>query len=293
MAASVLFDAPGPVTRARHRVYTIVSLVAVLGAIAFAVYKLEREGQFEYALWEPFLTPDYIRAILVDGVLNTLTMAVFAVTFAVVLGFVLGVGKLSEHAFVRWPSWMVVEFFRAMPVLLLMIFVFNAFFINTDRFLWIDKNGGGYIAVIVALTLYNGAVLAEVFRAGVNAVPKGQAEAAYAIGMRKSQVMNIVLLPQAVKVMLPAIVSQMVVALKDTSLGYAVVAPGLTYVGKQVYGEFHNYVPTLFVLAALYIALNLILTAIAHLLQRRLVGEKKVLEVAMVGEGDPTAKAPR
>ena len=83
--------------------------------------------------------------------------------------------------------------------------------------------------------LYNGAVLAEVFRAGILAVPRGQAEAAYAIGMRKSQVMNIVLLPQAVKIMLPAIISQMVVALKDTSLGYVVAAPGLTYVGKQIY----------------------------------------------------------
>lgn len=290
MAASVLFDAPGPATRARHRLYTILSVVGILAVVAFAVWKLQREGQFEYDLWEPFLTPDYLRALLVDGVLNTLTMAVFAVVLAILLGFVLGVGKLSEHAWVRWPAWLVVEFFRAMPVLLLMIFVFYAYFINTDRFLWIDKNGGGYIAVIVALTLYNGAVLAEVFRAGVNAVPKGQSEAAYAIGMRKTQVMNVILLPQAVKVMLPAIVSQMVVALKDTSLGYAVVAPGLTYVGKQIYGEFHNYVPTMFVLAALYIVLNLILTAIAHALQRRLVGEKKPLEVPIVGPamGGPT-----
>jgi glutamate transport system permease protein len=289
MAGSVLFDAPGPVTRARHRLYTVLSLVVVAVLIAYATYKLQQEGQFEYELWEPFFTPDYLEAIFVDGVLNTVTMAVFAVSLAIVFGFVLGAGKLSDHAFVRWPSWAVVEFFRAMPVLLLMIFVFYAYFINTDRFLWIDKNGGGYIAVIVALTLYNGAVLAEVFRAGVNAVPKGQAEAAYAIGMRKTQVMNVVLLPQAVKVMLPAIVSQMVVALKDTSLGYAVVAPGLTYVGKQVYGEFHNYVPTMFVLAALYIGLNLVLTAIAHLLQRRLVGEKKVLEVPMVGAATPPA----
>ena len=82
-----------------------------------------------------------------------------------------------------------------------------------------------------ALTLYNGAVLAEVFRAGINAVPKGQSEAAYAIGMRKSQVMNIILLPQAVKIMIPAIISQCVVALKDTSLGYLIAAPGLTRVG--------------------------------------------------------------
>ena len=106
-----------------------------------------------------------------------------------------------------------------------------------------DGIGAAYWCVVVALTVYNGSVLAEVFRAGINAVPAGQAEAAYAIGMRKSQVMNIILLPQAVKIMLPAIISQCVVALKDTSLGFYIAAPGLTAVGKPIYTEFHNQVP--------------------------------------------------
>ena len=119
---------------------------------------------------------------------------------------------------------------------------------------------GAYWSVVFALTVYNGAVLAEVFRAGVLAVPAGQAEAAYAMGMRKSQVMMIIQLPQAVKIMIPAIISQCVVALKDTSLGYAVTSPGLTAVGKQIYIEFANHVPTVIVIAAIYITLNLILT---------------------------------
>ena len=117
-------------------------------------------------------------------------------------------------------------------------------------------------------------MLAEVFRAGINAVPKGQAEAAYALGMRKSQVMNIVLLPQAVKIMLPAIISQCVVALKDTSLGFAIGAPGLTCVGKQIYGEFQNQVQTAIVVTAIYVVVNLILTALATWVQRKYVGEK-------------------
>jgi len=138
--------------------------------------------------------------------------------------------------------------------------------------------------VVIALTLYNGSVLAEVFRAGINAVPQGQAEAAYAIGMRKSQVMTTVLLPQGVKIMLPSIISQMVVALKDTSLGYYITAPGLTAVGKPLYLEFRNQVPTAIVIATVYIAVNLLLTLLATRLQRRLVGEKPVLEVPMVGD---------
>jgi len=132
--------------------------------------------------------------------------------------------------------------------------------------------------------LYNGAVLAEIFRAGVLAVPSGQREAAYAIGMRKTQVMWIVLLPQAIKIMIPAIISQCVVALKDTSLGYYITAPGLTYAAKLIYGEFNNELPTILVISALYIIANLLLTWIATLVQKRIVGEKKQLTVSAVGD---------
>jgi len=278
-AHAVLFDAPGPKTIARHRVYTIVAAVALVGVLAFVVWRLYVRDQLEYDKWEPFLTPRYLRALLVDGVLITLQMAFSAVLGAVVFGLVFGPGKLSDHAVIRWVSWAVVEFFRAVPVLMLMIFIFFSY--GIDR-----GTSGAYWSVVIALTLYNGAVLAEVFRAGVLAVPTGQSEAAYAIGMRKSQVMNIVLLPQAVKIMLPAIISQCVVALKDTSLGYAVAAPGLTAVGRLIYQGFGNQVPTVIVLAALYVAINLVLTAIATWVQKRFVGEKKPLEVSMVGNLD-------
>ena len=144
----------------------------------------------------------------------------------------------------------------------------------------------------MALTLYNGSVLAEVFRAGVNAVPSGQAEAAYAIGLRKNQVMRLVLLPQAVKIMLPSIISQMVVALKDTSLGYYILAPGLTAVAKPIYLEFGNQVPTAIVITAIYVAINLVLTLLATIAQKRLIGEKKELFVPMVGEAQSGRSAP-
>jgi glutamate transport system permease protein len=143
--------------------------------------------------------------------------------------------------------------------------------------------------VVCALTVYNGAVLAEVFRAGILAVPHGQSEAAYALGMRKSQVMNLILLPQAVKIMIPAIISQCVVALKDTSLGYIIVAPGLTRVGRSIYLEFFNHVPTIIVLAVFYISVNLVLTGIATWVQRKFVGERKPLQVSMVGGGGASA----
>jgi glutamate transport system permease protein len=278
MAGSVLFDAPGPATIARHRIYTVVAALSLVGVLAYVVWRLYEDGQLEYELWEPFVTPAYIEALLVDGLLVTLQMAFIAVLLAVIFGVVFGVGKLSDHAWIRWPCWAVVEFFRAVPVLLLMILVWFSY--------GIARESASYWAVVIALMLYNGAVLAEVFRAGLLAVPRGQAEAAYAVGMRKTQVMNVILLPQAVKIMLPAIISQMVVALKDTSLGYAVAAPGLTAIGDQIYGQFQNQVPTAMVLAVIYISVNLVLTAIATWVQKKFVGEKKPLEVSMVGHLD-------
>ena len=286
MSTGVLFDAPGPATIARHRIYTIVSLVAVVAALAYVVWKLYDAGQFEYDKWEPFLTPRYLEAILVDGLIVTLQMAFTAIIGAVVFGLVFGIGKLSDHAFLRWPCWAVVEFFRAVPVIMLIIFCFYGVFSGMD-----ELSSRTYWAVVLALTLYNGAVLAEVFRAGINAVPRGQAEAAYAIGMRKSQVMGLILLPQAVKIMIPAIISQMVVALKDTALGYVVAGVGLTRVAKQIYPQFQNHVQTIIVIGAMYVIVNLLLTWLAMWLQRRLVGEKKVLEVSMVGEQPGSAGA--
>lgn len=285
MSAGVLFDSPGPATIARHRTYSIGAGVAMLAAVAFVLWRLYATGQFEYDKWEPFITPRYIEAILIDGLLVTLQMAFSAVIGAVVFGVVFGIGKLSDHAWLRWPCWLVVEFFRAVPVIMLMIFCFYAIFSGMD-----PLSRRTYWSVVLALTLYNGAVLAEVFRAGINAVPKGQAEAAYAIGMRKTQVMTVVLLPQAVKIMIPAIISQMVVALKDTSLGYAVAGLGLTRIAKPIYQQFGNHVPTIIVITAMYVVVNLLLTALAMWLQRKFVGEKDVLQVSMVGEQTAEAK---
>jgi len=290
MSSGVLFDAPGPRTIARHRIYTVISALSIAAFVAWVIWRFYENDQFTAEKWEVFTTPEYVRVLLVDGLLKTLQMAGTALVGAVVLGFVLGVGKLSEHRWIRWPAWLVVEFFRAVPVLLLMIFLWYTFGIKNP--------GSDYWAVVVALTLYNGSVLAEILRAGVLAVPQGQSEAAYAIGMRKTQVMNIVLMPQAVKIMLPAIISQCVVALKDTALGFAVTSPGLTYVVKQIYLEFQNRVPAIIVVASMYILVNLILTWLATLAQKKFVGEKEPLQINATGTGPiigggPVAGGPR
>lgn len=265
--STVLFEAPGPRTARRYRLYTVVAWSVLAALFGLLSWEMLRKGELAYELWEPFVTPRFILALLLDGLLVTLQMAFFSIIFALVFGVVFGIGKLSEHGVVRWASWVVVEFFRAIPVLLLMVFIFFSYGIG-DGF-------GAFWSVVAALTLYNGSVLAEVLRAGINAVPTGQSEAAYALGMRKSQVMTQVLLPQAVKIMLPSIISQCVVALKDTSLGFYIAVPGLTAVAKAIWGEFGNQFQTVIVLAGMYIVVNALLGALGNWLQRRYVGKRR------------------
>lgn len=266
--STVLFDAPGPRARARHRAYTAASALIIIGLLYLAFRQLNNRGQFAYALWEPFITPRIVNALLI-GLGQTILAAIIAIAFSVIVGVILGAGKLSEHRALRWPSWLVVEFFRAVPLLMLII--------ATWYFLGAKIGPPAFWSLVIGLVLYNGAVLAEVFRAGINALPKGQSEAAYALGMRKSQVMVIVLIPQAVKIMLPAIINQAVTALKDTSLGYTITAPGLVYAGKQVFGEFHNNLQTAIVLALIFVTINLLLSRAATLAERRFAGGKKLV----------------
>jgi len=128
---------------------------------------------------------------------------------------------------------------------------------------------GRYGALVAALALYNGAVLAEVFRAGILAVPRGQSEAAAALGLSRAQTMRLILVPQAVRTMLPAIVAQCVVALKDTALGFIIAYPELLRTGQLIYNGFFNIIPTAIVVAAMYVTMNLLLSRLAIWLERR------------------------
>ncbi|PJJ56196.1 glutamate transport system permease protein [Mumia flava] len=279
--STVLYDAPGPRARRLYRTIGIISSLVLIAIAALVIYQLYKADQFTEEVWEPFVTPR-IMELLWQGLLDTIRAAVLAIIGAVLFGIVFGIGKLSEHAWIRWPCWLVVEFFRAVPLVMLIFFVWSLYSLQPDR---------SYISLVISLVLYNGAVLAEVFRAGINALPNGQSEAAYAVGMRKNQVMTAVLLPQAVKIMLPSIISQCVVALKDTSLGYLILAPGLTTAGRLIWGTFGNYLATALVLLMLYLVLNLLLERLAVWAERRFSQGRKlhVDAVGALGDEERTA----
>ncbi|MFD4655519.1 amino acid ABC transporter permease [Kitasatospora sp. NPDC058444] len=257
--ASALYDIPGPKALARHRLYGGIALLLIAALIGWVIYMLFHTDQFTYEKWMAF---EYrgVQELLLRGLGNTLKAFGWTVLFALPFGALFAAGRLSDHRVVRWFATLVVEFFRAMPVLVMIFFVFVAL---KAQPLW---------ALVAGLVLYNGSVLAEVFRAGVLAVPKGQREAAYALGMRKTQVMSYVLVPQANRAMLPAIISQLVVALKDTSLGFLITYEEFLHAGKLIATNLDYdlpFIPVVMVIAPVYIGMCLLLSWLARFVERR------------------------
>ncbi|MGH3623891.1 MAG: amino acid ABC transporter permease, partial [Sciscionella sp.] len=202
---AVLYDAPGPKAKARNVVYTVVFLAAVVAALWFVLTKLAAKHQLDAGKWSPFLLGSTWTTYLLPGLGFTLLVAMISIVIALPLGAVFGLGRMSKHRTASIPAGVVVEVCRAIPVLIFMIFANELYAYYSD----VDRDLRPMFAAVTGLVLYNGAVLAEIVRAGVNSLPAGQHEAAYAIGLRKTQAMTQILLPQAVKAMLPAIVSQL------------------------------------------------------------------------------------
>ncbi|MGB8502178.1 amino acid ABC transporter permease [Mycobacterium sp.] len=264
--STLLYDAPGPRAMVRNRIVSAVTVVALVAAAWVVVARLHAKDQLTAEKWRPFTTADLWQTYILPGVQGTLTAAAISIVLAGALGVVLGVGRLSTSRLVSWVSGTVVEFFRAVPVLIMMIF---AYFLYALYDVFPSKQLA-LAGVVTGLTLYNGAVIAEIVRAGVNALPRGQSEAASALGLRPGQTMRLVLLPQAITAMLPALVSQLVVVLKDTAIGYQITFLEMVRQGTLIGAQYSNYVPALAVIAVLMIAVNVTLSWLAVRLEARL-----------------------
>jgi glutamate transport system permease protein len=291
MSGSVLFDAPGARARARNRLFNVVTAL-VIALVIWVVYsKLNSTGQLTAAKWEPFLTSNLWTTYVLPGVQGTLTAAAVSIVLALVLGFVLGVGRMSTHTAISWVCAVIVEFFRAVPVLIMMIFAYSLY-AQYDVF---PAKHLALAGVITGLTLYNGAVIAEIVRAGVNALPRGQSEAASALGLQWGQTMRAILLPQAVTSMLPVLISQLVVVLKDSAIGYIITFLEMVRQAVQLGASYGNLLPALIVIAALMISVNFALSFLATRLERRMRRSRRgpaPLETkAVEQEGAPGAAA--
>ncbi|MFE5680501.1 amino acid ABC transporter permease [Streptomyces erythrochromogenes] len=272
--SSVLYDTPGPRAKVRNWIYSGIFVVLFGLVMWWALSLMGEKGQLDADKWTPFVTDSQVwTTYLIPGLMETLKAGALAMVIALPLGALLGIGRLSDHAGVRAAVGAWVEFFRAIPVLMLMLFSSALY---APQLMDVPSDTRPFWAVVTGLVLYNSAVIAEIVRAGVLSLPKGQAEAAKAIGLRKGQTMTHVLLPQAVTAMLPALVSQLVVILKDTALGGALLGfAELLSMNRQIAANYSNTIATMFVIALIYIVVNFALTTLASRLEKRLRGSKK------------------
>ncbi|WP_431836898.1 amino acid ABC transporter permease [Cellulomonas sp. Y8] len=264
--STVLYDEPGPVARRRERIGSVVGGLLVVALLVLAFRYADGRGLFGADRWDVLYDPPKNQSaeavwtsMVVRGLGATLRAAVVAAPLALVLGLLLAMWRTTRIAWLRAPATVVIELFRGLPVLLMMLFGLLGF--GWDAF----------AAVVFGLTVYNMAIIAEILRAGLASLPKGQTEAAYAIGLSRWQTLLLVQLPQAVRTMLPSLIAQLVVLLKDSSLGFIVGYPELLramQTNAQYFGQ--KYYVALFVVGAgIYLVVNISLTRLAVWLQRR------------------------
>lgn len=253
----ILFRDPGPKAQA---VITGVSAIVAAVLVAGIVYRFHSAGQFAPRLWELFSwTTTW--AFLASGLLGTLASAATAAVIALVLGLVLLAGRLSKLRLVRLPSVAVIEFLRGVPTLLL---IYVCFLVLPS----IGVKLSTYWMLTLPVGLSTAAVVAEVYRAGVLAVPRGQTDAARSLGLTEARVFFYVVFPQALRYIVPALVAQLVIVVKDTTFGYVVTYGELMQNAKVLIANYHALVPVYLVVAVLYCLVNYAISRVSRRLGR-------------------------
>ncbi|SHN46326.1 amino acid ABC transporter permease [Cryptosporangium aurantiacum] len=253
----------GPRHRRRLRYIDATVWTLVAGGLVLGAVQLARAGELAAAKWEP-LTDPAIQKFLWGGLVGTVTAGATAIALAIPVGLVLAAGRLSPRRPIAAVAGAVTEVCRALPIL------FVVYFLLMVAPLW-GLRVPPFWQIVVAIALHGAGALAEIFRAGMLALPKGQAEAAASLGLSRVQALRAVILPQVFRALLPAVISQSVAMLKETSLGYVVSYPELLRRGQLLADHLGDgYLQAYAVVAAVFITLNVALSALAVHLERRL-----------------------
>ncbi|TQM14312.1 amino acid ABC transporter permease [Pseudonocardia kunmingensis] len=288
MTTPVLYDNPGPRMQRRVRIGSIVAGVVLLGVVALVLVRLGQAGQLSGEKWGPIVNPYHpqIAALwtgLSGALLNNFIAAVLAMALSLVVGTVLAVTRLTSAPWYRWIVVGAIELFRGLPVV---IAIYLAYRILPE--LGVDVSLLWYL--VIGLTAYNSVIIAEIVRSGVLSLPRGQAEAAAAIGLTRVQSLRLIQLPQAFRVMLPALISQLVVILKDTSLGFIILYPESVRFVRIAIQELDNPIQLFFVLAVIFIVINYLLGRFAEWVERRL-SRARTGATPAGGAGEPETRA--
>jgi len=273
--SAVLYDTLGPAGRRRVAIGSAVAIggLAVIGVLV--VIRLAHAGQFEGAKWSPIFNPadtqfPALWRFLAGGAVNTLQAAVFAMAFSLVIGTALVSARVVARPWYRWLLVSVIELLRGVPVVMAIFFASRVL-----PQVGLDLSLVWYL--VIGLVAYNSVVIAEIIRAGVQALPRGQTEAAYAIGLTRSATLRLILLPQAFRIMLPALIGQLVVVLKDTSLGAFIGYEELLRRGNIGVQNLHNPIQLYLLVAVMFISMNLAVSRLATVVERRISSTRRTL----------------
>jgi glutamate transport system permease protein len=268
MTASVLYDAPGPVTRRRTMISSVVAGVIIAAVLVVVAFRLGASGQFDGERWSPLFNPTdpafpAVWTLLGNALVATLTAAALTLVFALIIGTALAVTRVTAAPWYRWLVVGVVELLRGVPVVIAIFFAARVL-----PELGLDLPLLWYL--VIGLTAYNCVIIAEIIRAGIQSLPRGQSEAGYSLGLTRAQVLSSILLPQAFRIMLPALISQLVVIVKDTSLGFIITYMEFVRTANLIVQELRNPIQIYFLVAVIFILLNYGLGKLAEYMERRL-----------------------
>ena len=258
-----MYDAFGPLGQRKVRIASRIGAGVVAVLVGLAVYQLWTNGQLSPNLWKVALDRDFMRGLL-RGLLATAEVAVLSIIISSVFGVILAALRMSNSMVLRGIVRVWVEIFRGLPLLVLIFFIF----LGAPQF---DVIIPTFWALTIGISLYNSAVMSEIFRAGIASLPKGQGEAASAIGLRRNQTLRIILLPQAIRIMLPALISQVVTIVKETSLGFVIGYTELLRSGRVAveYLGGQYAIPVYTTVAIIYLLVNVGLSTAARRLDAR------------------------
>nr|WP_200876852.1 amino acid ABC transporter permease [Cupriavidus sp. SK-3] len=238
-----------------------------------------------------FILRDYGTLLLVGqypngplgGLAVTLLLSLLGLTLAFPIGVVIALARLSPFRWLRWPAIALVYVARGVPLLMFIFWVY--FFVP----LLIGRTVTGFTTMVVTLVIYQAAYLSEIVRSGIEGMPKGQAEAARALGLSYIQTMREVILPQALYNMIPALVSQFVSTIKETSLGYVISVNEVTFAAMQINSSLMTQpFQVYFILAAIYFCLCFSLTQLARFLEGRITSRREGSRQSVVAVVSPS-----
>src|SRR5690625_718005 len=262
MSAHAMFDTAGPRARRWIRILTWLSIAGILALFGYAYWRFYDSGALAPSKWRTFTEPATVN-YMITALKNTMKAAGAAGAMALPLGLVLALGRLSKITPLRWLCTAIIELFRAIPVLLIIyvfMFALPAYGINAPTF----------YKLVLPITLCAAATIAEVFRAGVLALPRGQTEAGLTVGLTDGATFRLIVFPPALRVRIPALVAQAVTVVKDSAFGYVVSYAELLQSGKVLIANTGDLVQTYLLVTVIYILVNVLISWAARALDQRM-----------------------